>query len=155
MSVLDQSIRDIELLIIFDGCSIARASEALADFQDTRLRPIVSEKGRGLARCLNIGVRLARAPLIARMDDDDRCLPGRFEKQVRLIRSSKVDVVGTWCWNIDEQGNRLEAKPSRPDPRLPLSPLRAVFGYIFTHPSVMMTRDWARRNRYDRTWGHG
>lgn len=155
LSVLDQSLQDFELLVVFDGCSHERAAEALAGLRDSRIRPVLSEKKRGLPRCLNLGARLARAPLIARMDDDDRCLPERLARQVDLMQSDSIDVLGTWSWSIDQQGLRLGDEPEQPDPTLPLSPVRAVFGRLFVHPSVMMRRDWLFDNRYDSSWGYG
>lgn len=155
LSVLRQTLQNIEVLVVFDGCSHEKAAEALSGFSDPRLRPIVSERHRGLPRCLNIGVWLARAPLVARMDDDDRCLPARLERQVDAMRASSVDVLGTWSWVIDEQGQRTSGEPFCPDPTLPFSPTKAVFGHIFVHPSVMMRRDWILRHRYDPTWGYG
>lgn len=154
-SILLQTLHNIEVIVVFDGCSKERASDALSGLYDPRLRSIVSERQRGLPRCLNIAARLARAPLVARMDDDDRSLPTRLERQVDVMSAGSIDVLGTWSWTINAQGQRLSEIPFRPDPTLPLAPMKAVFGHIFTHPSVMMRRKWMLQHRYDPTWGYG
>lgn len=151
-SVLEQTFSDFEIILVFDGCTKEHAAKALAPFDDPRIRPFVSERKRGISRCLNIGARLARAPLIARMDDDDRCLPTRFERQVEVMRSGGVDVLGTWVYLIDEHGARRSDVPSKSDSTPPLTPFRAIFGSIFAHPSVMMRREWLLRFRYDPRW---
>lgn len=154
-SVLAQTLRDIEIVLIFDGCSQKQAAAALSMFSDPRLRPVVSKRPRGLPRCLNIAARLARAPLLARMDDDDRCLPNRLERQLAVMREGGIDVLGTQALIIDNSGNYAPRRIFHCDPTTPFSPMKAVFGSIFVHPSVMMRREWLLEARYDPKWGYG
>ena len=69
-SVLDQSFKDFELIIVDDGGS-DRSMAIARSFDDPRIR-IVSQKNRGLAGARNTGIACARAPLVALLDSDDR-----------------------------------------------------------------------------------
>ena len=155
-SVLCQTCSEFELLIIFDGCGEDRVECVLAGFDDPRIRVIRSNSNRGLARSLNIAVRLARAPLLARMDDDDRCLPYRLQLQREEIERRGCDVLGTNAFVIDGEGCRVNKDAVlRANPDLAAGPFGAIFGNLFIHPSVMIRREWALHNRYNRSWERG
>lgn len=154
-SILSQTLSDFELLIVFDGCGEDATEQMLANFDDPRIRAIRSARNRGLARSLNIAVRLARAPLLARMDDDDRCLPDRLQLQHEEIERRRCDVLGAKAFIIDGEGRRVEGAVLTGNPDLAKRPFGAIFGNLFIHPAVMMRRTWALQHRYDRSWGRG
>src|SRR5205823_1433437 len=68
-SVLAQTLGDLELLVVDDGSSDA-TRDVLAGVRDPRLR-LECRPHEGLTPALNHGLRLARAPLVARLDADD------------------------------------------------------------------------------------
>ena len=84
-SILNQSFSDFEFVILNDG-STDKSGEILRAFasRDSRIR-LFSEERRGLTRCLNRGIELAKGRYLARMDADDVALPGRFQKQVDYL----------------------------------------------------------------------
>jgi glycosyltransferase involved in cell wall biosynthesis len=94
-SVLAERGVDLELLAIDDGSRDASASlvSEIAR-RDPRVR-LLSTSGAGLVAALNLGLREARAPLVARMDGDDVSLPERFAAQLHAMRSTDATVVGT------------------------------------------------------------
>lgn len=72
-----------------EGPALVRAWQR----RDPRIR-LLSNVGRGLVAALNQGIEVARAPLIARMDGDDRCETRRLELQLdHLETHSAVDVL--------------------------------------------------------------
>ncbi|MCA1812848.1 MAG: glycosyltransferase [Halobacteriales archaeon] len=84
-SVLDQSYRPLELIVVDDGSADASAevAERVAR-QDRRVR-VIREPARGAAAARNVGLRLARGELLAFQDSDDEWLPGRLERHVRAV----------------------------------------------------------------------
>ena len=106
-SVLAQTYTDFEYLIIDDGSQDETAS-ILESFKDTRIRIIRHENNRGLIATLNEGIMEAKGSIIARMDADDVCLPGRLAHQLEILRENPEYVlVGSEAEAIDKDGNFL------------------------------------------------
>jgi glycosyltransferase involved in cell wall biosynthesis len=84
-SVLRQSFRDFELLVINDGGD--REVEALLEeIHEPRLRYAYAEHG-GLAHALNVGIAEARGIYLAFLDDDDIYFPDHLERLVAAAES--------------------------------------------------------------------
>jgi len=82
-SLLSQTFRDFELLAIDDGSTDA-SGDIVRSFKDGRVRLIEKDNG-GLCTALNLGIREARAPYIARSDHDDISFPWRLERQIQVM----------------------------------------------------------------------
>lgn len=90
-SVLEQSFRDWELILVNDGSSdgsVAIARRYVDRFPD-RLRLVEHPGGvnRGMSASRNLGISVARGRYIALLDADDVYLPGKLEHQVALLDS--------------------------------------------------------------------
>lgn len=104
-SILDQTFRDFEFVIINNGSSDDTGSIVDKYYKlDGRIRVYYHEQ-HGLAPALNYGCRLARGQYIALMDADDISYPQRLEKQLEYIeRHSEIGILGTWICKIDKSG---------------------------------------------------
>lgn len=82
-SALGQTLQDIEIIVVLDGPD-SDTQARLAASGDPRLRSIVLPEPVGGSEARNVGVRAARAPWIAFLDDDDVWLPHKLADQVAL-----------------------------------------------------------------------
>lgn len=106
-SILQQTFRNFELLIINDG-SVDDTEKIIQSYTDERIVYIKNEANKGLIYTLNRGLPEAKGTYIARMDGDDISLPLRFQHQLDHLRKNpKVDVVATQVSLINEAGNDI------------------------------------------------
>jgi hypothetical protein len=139
-SILDQTYRDYEFVIIDDG-STDKTVEILAEYsaRDARIR-VHRHENKGRATSLNIGIELSKGLYIARMDADDVALPTRFHQQIEFMeRHSDVIVLGGAVELINPAGEAIHTV------RQPLEDDRIrsamqVHSPIY-HPTVFMTRE--------------
>lgn len=89
-SALDQTLRNLEVVVVVDGPDEATHA-ALAALGDDRLRVQEQPERGGAPAARNAGVRAARGEYVAFLDDDDEWLPGKLQAQVDLARSGKVE----------------------------------------------------------------
>jgi glycosyltransferase involved in cell wall biosynthesis len=148
-SILDQTYRNFELVIVRENRSQDNLTTILQRFNDNRVFLINNDRKLGLANSLNEGIKASRGELIARMDADDVAHPTRIEKQVEALeRMPDVGVLGT---HVDFTGNNPtydynEMLPERPS----LIRWQMHFQNALAHPTVMMRRwVWDRLGGYN------
>ena len=103
-SISAQTFGDFELIVMDDG-SVDGTPErvALRGKTDPRIR-LRAARRRGLVNALNEGLALCRAPIVARMDADDRMRPRRLECQLEFFEANP---------GLDAVGSRVCAFPRR------------------------------------------
>jgi glycosyltransferase involved in cell wall biosynthesis len=87
-SVLGQTHRDLELLVIDDGSkddSFAIASAFAA--RDSRVKAI-TQKNAGIAHTMNRGLEIAQSDWVFCMHADDLMMPNRIERQLAFLRDN-------------------------------------------------------------------
>lgn len=84
-SALAQTIADIQVVVVDDG-STDNTPEILAGIQDSRVE-VVRTVNQGICTALNEGLARARGKYIAFLGADDRFLPDKLERQVRMMES--------------------------------------------------------------------
>jgi len=82
-SVLNQTYKDLELLIIDDG-STDNTKELIEQIEDDRIRYIYLGANSGASNARNAGVFYASGEWIAFQDSDDAWKPEKLEKQMQL-----------------------------------------------------------------------
>jgi len=152
-SVLGQTIRDLELLVVDDASTdgSGRTAEALGD---ARVRVLRNDEQLGLAGSLNRGLDEARGTFVARMDADDAAFPDWLERCLLCIDSRVgLGLVGTGVLDIDEAGTPQEIHLH--DAGRAALRWRALFSAPVFHDTVVLRRDVLEANglRYDPTFG--
>lgn len=147
-SILTQSFKDFELIIIDDG-STDNSLQVLREYQnrDARIR-LIARENRNLATTLNDIIDLARGKWIARMDQDDIALPQRFERQLEWVEKTGADICGSWVQLFGARYKRILKHPQKDD----AIKMEILFSTPFAHPTVMMKTTLAKQLRYDKVW---
>src|SRR3979411_1813870 len=86
-SVLHQSYKNIELVIINDGSTDSSKDIILAN-DDPRIRYFENKFNSGIVYSRNRGLQLAIGDYIATLDSDDIALPHRTEQQVDFLEKN-------------------------------------------------------------------
>ncbi len=145
-SVLGQTLADLELIVVDDGSTDA-TPDLLTRYRDPRLT-VLRQPAGGLARALNRGLRLASAPLVARLDADDVALPERLARQVAFLDARpEVGLLGSACRAIGPSGDPLDdERPPQDDAAIRRALIRRN---PFVHSTIVV-----RRSVIDRAGGY-
>lgn len=103
-SILNQTYKDFELLIIDDG-STDDTPEIVRSFNDSRIvYEIIEHVGR--SKALNYGIEKCQSEFIAIMDSDDIAESDRLIKQLTFLdQNSDIDIVGSWASIINSSND--------------------------------------------------
>ncbi|HEY0175828.1 MAG TPA: glycosyltransferase [Pedobacter sp.] len=106
ISVLKQSFRDFELLIVNDG-STDNTVKIIESFHDERI-VLIHQQNKGIASALNSGLARSRAAYIARFDADDICNPDRLRIQYDFITAyPEYHIIGSAADYMDVDGSYI------------------------------------------------
>ncbi|HVU18597.1 MAG TPA: glycosyltransferase [Candidatus Didemnitutus sp.] len=116
-SVLGQTLRDLELVLVDNGTG-AGLTPLGDDAHDPRLRLVRHATNRGIAAAVNAAVADARGEFIALLDYDDLMLPRRLEAQVSALRANPgAGLAACRAETIDADGRVIGREFSLSDPR--------------------------------------
>lgn len=140
-SVLDQSFRDLELIVVDDASTDDswRVIEEYTD-SDPRAKALLNDTNGGPPVGYNRALSLATGEIIMSLDSDDRFLPGKVAAQVDYLAGHPdVGIVATY----------VRATPDSPDaerwfnqPRDLNDPAGWIWSNPIAHSSIAITR-WA------------
>ena len=107
-SVLGQTYRDFELLLLDDSPPGARKQAVVEEYKDERIRYEVNEQNLGISGSRNKLMKIARGEYFAVLDHDDIMLPTRLEKQVAYMEEHpEVGVLSSYVeWMSNHGINR-------------------------------------------------
>ena len=105
-SVLAQSYKDWELIIV-DDCSSDNTDEVVKPYlSDQRIRYLKNENNSGAAVSRNRALREAKGKWIAFLDSDDLWMPEKLEKQIRFMEKNGYCFSYTNYAEIDTEDHR-------------------------------------------------
>lgn len=118
-SVINQTLRDIEIIIIDDG-STDESALICDEFaaKDDRIA-VIHRSNEGLSSARNAGIDMARAPYVLFVDGDDWIELDLCEKVYDIAQTNKADLVlFTYSMFFCSDGKKLTTKTSIPSGRL-------------------------------------
>ncbi len=138
-SMLDQTMGDLEVLLVDNGSTDGAVERALAARPDPRVRVLRQETNLGVVGGTRAAIAVARSPWIAIMDSDDWSHPMRLELQLQAARADpELAVIGTGARWMDEAGKPGEAYPMYFEPHEIAA--YVPFNMPVLHPTLMFRR---------------
>jgi len=108
-SALEQTLTDLEIIVILDPCEDGTREILLAEAaRDVRIVPVQNASHKGLAESRNIGIQKARGEFVAFLDADDLWLPDKLEKQLAAFRTTGVALCCTSYSFVDKESSPLK-----------------------------------------------
>jgi len=151
-SVLDQTYKNIELIIVDDSTKLD--TKDIIDFysKDNRVVVLRESKRIGFVKALNKGLITCKGSFIARMDGDDIANKDRLEIQIEYLSKNKdIDILGGAMCIIDGDGTVISER-HYPTNKMKLM-LWTVLRNPLGHPTVMFRRNIIEENNlYDETF---
>lgn len=139
-SILAQTYPGFRFLIL-DDCSTDDSARVVESYRDSRIELVRLPKNIGQTAALNIGLRRAQTPWIARMDADDFSAPDRLERQIRTLeRTPDLGCLGTAAWEFHTDPRQVDGIVRRP---LEHDEIRraALRGAGMVHGSMVVRRE--------------
>lgn len=146
-SILNQTYRKYELIIIDDGSQSEEIKEILEQYQkkDRRVEIITNDSNYGLTKSLNIALEMAVGKYIVRMDSDDISYSERLEKQFLYMENHpEVTVLGS---KVIKFGEKQKNEPMYYIDYIRQSYEKFLINMMFynvgpIHPTVMMRKSF-------------
>jgi glycosyltransferase involved in cell wall biosynthesis len=141
-SVLNQTHREFELLIIDDG-STDRTASILAYYSglDSRVT-VIRQANLGQAAARNHALTKARNCLVAVLDADDRMLPTRLERQMAFFDENPgASAICSYCHLINATGQRVGRSENDVDVRAGILEQDLSRFLEAVHPTLMMVKE--------------
>ena len=106
-SVSQQTFLDWECIVVNDGSTDSTA-EIVKDIteKDGRIK-LCQQPNAGVASALNLGISLAKAPWIVRLDADDLMLPNRLKCHYTIIENHDVDLLACSAVVVNAEGEEI------------------------------------------------
>ena len=136
-SILNQSYKNIEFLIVNDGSS-KDVNQVIKSIKDKRI-VFLEQKKIGLTACLNFGISKSKGEYIARQDAGDLSHKNRFFEQIKFLENNpSISMCGTWVNEFSKEGEDLGVL------RLPVSnheiKKHILFQNTFCHGSIVIEK---------------
>ena len=139
-SILTQSYRDFRFLIV-DDASTDDTRDIVRSYDDSRIELLPLARNVGQTAALNLGLKHAVSPWIARMDADDYSAPPRLEHQMNVLSGdASLRCVGTWIWEFRDDPHARDSVVARPE-TYPEIRRASLHGAGVIHGSAVLCRE--------------
>jgi glycosyltransferase involved in cell wall biosynthesis len=142
-SVLSQTCRDFEIIVVDDGTPGNANKELCKEFSNIKYIKIENSGGPSIPR--NVGISQSNGKYIAILDDDDLWLDQKLEKQVAILEANPgFGLVHTPCKVIDKTGaetSNIIGKPIDKQLKHGDVSLRMIGKFTLMTSSVMIRKD--------------
>lgn len=148
-SVLNQSFKDLELIVVDDG-STDNSLEVLSGFSDPRVR-VLTQPNQGAHAAINRGLRAATGEYLAILNSDDLYHPLRLAKMLEVLKADRqVGLVGSYIDIIDRDGKSLGIKHGYADssPWLLEVPERSFRAGNDLHKALLTENYWSTTSNF-------
>jgi glycosyltransferase involved in cell wall biosynthesis len=129
-SVLDQSLRPFEIIIV-DDCSQDGSQAVIAGYASRYpdlVKPIYHNQNQGIAQTRIDALKAVLGEYVTYVDGDDRVLPNKLETETRILReNSSIQLVYSNYFYIDKNGGLIGVWANEENP-----PQGNVFHYVFS-----------------------
>lgn len=145
-SILDQTFKDFEVLIINDGSNDG-TFQVLENYStDPRIQIINEDENLGAPTRHNQLAKLAKGKYLAKIDADDYMANTRLEIQLgHLKKSNKAQIVSSWAYSVNEANDIIDLKNYKSK----IAPFNILFRNTIIHSTIMAKTSWFLKNKYD------
>lgn len=141
-SILNQSYKTFELLLIIDEDPELGTKKILEKKEDDRIIIIENGQNKGLVYSLNKGLECAKGKYIFRMDSDDIALEHRLKKQIEYFEHHKeVVVLGTYAKTFGADVKEFKSSTSDAQIKGEL-----IWKNPIVHPTVAFRASFIKKN---------
>lgn len=135
-SILSQSFRDFELIVI-DDASTEDYSGFFEQYNDSRIKYIKLENNAGPGHARNEGIKLALGEFVAIVDSDDVYMPNRFEVQLDFFNENQDISLISGAFKQSNNGKIPAVTELNEDIKISM-----LFNSPLANPLIMFRKDY-------------
>ena len=145
-SILDQSWRNLELIIV-DDASTDSTADIIRGLTDPRIRLLTNSCNLGISASTNRAVDASRGEYLALMDDDDISMPDRLKAQVTSLENNpEIMILGTGSYLIDPKGKFFGYTGALPESPKYYQAKLLIGNVEFCNSSAMIRKSFLKEN---------
>jgi glycosyltransferase involved in cell wall biosynthesis len=138
-SLLYQKLKSSELILVEDGPIPQDLKYIIKRYKNKlNIISVKIKKNVGLRKALNIGLKICKYELVARMDTDDISLANRFKLQVSYMKKN-LDIVALGCYVMEFSDDKTTYVKKLPT-KLKEIVKFAKFRNPLAHPAVIFRK---------------